>query len=332
MRRQRRIPEAPKGYRWRYRKGQLEVVVIEEGKPKRVYDEKTGKLPIDKGPPLRNVSTAEPTSARPSAISAATRRTTSLGMLVNVLLEQGLIKSRQEVIDQMGEPSGRTHDTVRGNVKDIFKTKLIEQLTDVKYLKKTAHYKEVLKATGDAQQATRAAGIDEMNRVTDMLANEDRGAVGERVYQELFGGKKPAPRVDISKEQLALAKGVDVADIEQARSIDRMDGTTAREIKTVSTRLGPRDRGQISRHAGDAGRNGAALDRSGQEARSGRRGLHRPARRQGQCHARTRIPLASSRKARSCSSSIRPTERSLKVTPKNMDILLKADFASKLGL
>lgn len=331
VRQKKGYPEAPRGYRWRFRKGQLEVIVIEEGRPKRIYDENTGKFPIDKGTSAPERFDSGTDKRQAFRDLGGYEKTTSLGMLVDVLLKQGLIKSRQEVIDQMGEPGGRTHDTVRGNVKDIFKTKLIEQLSDVKYLKKTAKYKEVLKATGDAQQATRAAGIEELNRVTDMLANEDRGAVGERVYQELFGGKKPAPRVDISKEQLALAKGVDVADIETARSIDRMDGSTGREIKTVSTRLGPHDRGQIEDMLIMVGETVQPSVGPAKELKAVAVAFIDP--RGGKANATLAHDLLSAHSGEPLTFEFHTADgRIIKVTEKNMHILLEADFGDKLGL
>ena len=237
-------PPAPDGYRWRFRKGQLEVIA-EPGKKKLLYDEKKRDFVEDTG------------AREPERFDAGTDRRqafrelggyepkSSFGAFVEVLLEQGLIKSRKEVIDAMGEPSSRTHDTVRGNVKEVFRQRLVEQLTNPAYLKKQARYREVLAAGGDAVQARRAASMEEMLRISERLDSADRGSLGERTYDALFGGKKSVTQVDVSPAELASARGVAESEIPKGRRIDRMDGGTAREVKNVSSRMGAEQRGEI---------------------------------------------------------------------------------------
>lgn len=327
----RKLPRAPDGYLWRFRKGQLEVIVIEEGKPKLLYDEKSKSFVKDTGTYVPERFDVGVDRRKAFRELGGYDKKSSLGAFVEVLLEQGLIKSRQDVIDQMTDPSGRTHDTVRGNVKEIFKAELVKQITDPAYLRKTAEYRKVLKASGDPQQAKRAAGMAEMIRITDRIAVEDRGAIGERVYQELFGGKKGMVRVEISPAELAAAKGVDVSEIEQGRSIDRMDGSTARELKTVSSRLGPRERGQINDMLAMVGETVKPTVGSARELKSVVVTFLDP--RGGVANATLAHEFLSNNPKSPLTFEFHALDGTVvKVTAKNMDILLKPEFASRLGL
>lgn len=331
VRKEQKRPPAPDGYRWRFRKGELELVVVQEGKPKLVWDKATKDFVEDTGAHVPEKFDASTDKREAFRELGGYDKKSSFGRFVEILLELGVIDSRQDVIKEMTDPANRTHDTVRGNAKDVFKERLVERLTDAKHLKKTARYKEVLAATGNAQQARRAAGMEEMLRITERLGPEDRGSIGERVYGELFGTKKGAQHVDVSPAELAAAKGVDVSEIEQGRSIDRLDGNTAREVKTVSTRLGPRERGQIN----------DMLDMVGEDVHPSK---GKPRKIEDVAVAFT-DPKGGAANASLAYEILRSDPKApltfefhtadgkvLKVTAKNMDVLLKDDFRTKLGL
>lgn len=339
VRKENKYPEAPDGYQWRYRKGQLEIRVIEEGKPKLLFDEKRfneNKYPFVEDTGAREVERFEPGVDRRKAFRdlGGYDPKSSFGNFVNLLLEQGLIGSREDVIKAMkamGEPGGRSHDTVRGNTKEVFRQRLVEQITSPAYLKKTPRYREVYRATKDAAQAHRAAGIDELLRISERLGPEERGSLGERVYDKLFGTEKGVTHVEVSREQLAAAKGVAKDKIETGRELDRMDGTTAREVKNVSTRLGARERGQIEDML-------AMVDQEVQPTSGPPRKLERIAVAfldpvGGAANATLAHEfLSGNRKAPLTFEFHTRDGKILKVTSKNMDILLQADFPAKLGL
>jgi hypothetical protein len=324
-------PSAPVGYQWRFRKGKLEVVVIEEGKPKLVYDEAKKDFAVDTG--AREPARFDTGTDRRKAFRelGGFDPKTGFGGFVELLIEQGLARSREDIIKAMSDPSGRTHDTVRGNVKDLFKARLVEQITSLAYLKKTARYREVLKASGDAQQARRAAGMEEMLRLSERLGPEDRGSLGEKVYDELFGRPKATAHVDISPAELAAAKGVPESQVDQGRSIDRLEGGTARELKNVTGRLGPRERGQIN----------DMLDMVGHDVQP-RQGPPRKVEqvavafldpKGGAANATLAYEILSANPKARLSFEFHTTEgKVLTVTAKNMDLLLKPDFRTRLGL
>ena len=242
---ERGLKEAPDGYRWRFRKGELEVIA-DPGKPKLLYDETKKDFVVDTGARVPERFDAGVTKRQAFRELGGYDPKSSFGAFVDMLMKQELISSRQEVIDAMGDPSSRTHDTVRGNVKEIFRKQLVDQITSTKYLKKnTTQYQEVLDAGGSAQIARRAASMAELVRLSAGLDSADRGSLGERVYEELYGTKKSVTQVDVSPAELAAAKGVPEADIPKGRRIDRMDGSKAREIKNVSSRMGAEQRGEI---------------------------------------------------------------------------------------
>ncbi|AKC86794.1 DUF4157 domain-containing protein [Pseudoxanthomonas suwonensis] len=330
MRIERKLPPAPDGYRWRFRKGQLEVVA-KPGREKIYYDEKQRKFVKDDRP-------YEPERFEPGTDALQAFRElggyqadTPFGAFVEMLLDQGLVKSRKEVIDAIAEPGSRTYDTVRGKVKDVFKARLVEQITSPAYLKKTARYREVLKATGDPAQARRAAGMDEMLRLSERLGPEERGSLGERVYAELFGSGKSTVHVDISPAELAAAKGVPESAVAQGRTIDRMDGTRAREIKNVTTRLGPRERGQIEDMLAMVGQkvqpSGGAPRRIEQVSVA----FLDP--KGGIANASLAHQILSANPGAPLTFEFHATDgKVVKVTASNKDVLLKPDFRTKLGL
>jgi hypothetical protein len=336
VRKERKLPEAPDGYQWRYRKGQLEIRVIEEGKPKLLFDEKRfneNKYPFVEDTGARVVERFEPGIDRHKAFRelGGYDPKSSFGNFVKLLLEQGLIGSREDVIKAMGEPGGRTYDTVRGNTKEVFRQRLVEQITSPAYLKKTSRYREVYRATKDAAQAHRAAGMDELLRISERLGPEERGSLGERVYGELFGTEKGVTHVDISPAELAAAKGVAKSEVETGRSIDRMDGTAGREIKNVSSRLGPRERGQIEDMLAMVG--SKVQPTSGPPRKLERVAVAFLDPVGGAANATLAHEFLSSNPDAPLTFEFHTRDgRILKVTSKNMDILLQADFPAKLGL
>jgi hypothetical protein len=329
IRRERRLPEAPDGYQWRYRKGELEVVVVKEGKPKLIYDETVKDFVPDTG--ARVPERFDVGIDRRKAFNdlGGYDDNTEFGTFVKMLKDEGLIESVKDVIKEMSDPSGRTHDTVRGNVKDIFKQRLIDHITNPTYLRKTARYKQVLKATHNKQQALRAAGMDEMLRITKPLGAQDRGSIAEKVYNELFGTGTGATHVDVSRAELAAAKGA--SEIEQGRSIDRVDGNTARELKNVTERLGPRERGQIADMLDMVGKKVQPSVGKPREIEQVAVAFLDPV--GGAANASLAFELLSADPDAPLVFEFHTTDgKVLKVTAKNMDILQKSDFRTKLGL
>lgn len=114
------------------------------------------------------------------------------GAFVDLLLAQGLIKTRQEMIDALGEPSSRSHETVRTTVMALFQERLVMQVTSATYLKKQPKYRQVLAAGGSAKEAKLAAVSEELRRIGETVGGAELSGVAERAYDTL-SGNKPAP-------------------------------------------------------------------------------------------------------------------------------------------
>lgn len=326
----RKLPEAPSGYRWRFRKGQLEVVG-DPGKKKLVYDEGKSKFVADSGARVPERFDTGIDKRKAFRELGGYDPDSSFGGFVKLLLEQGLIKSREDVIKAMGEPGGRTHDTIRGNVKEGFKAELVKQITSPTYLKKTARYREVLKHSGDAQQARRAAGMEELLRISERLGAEERGSLGERVYGVLFGTSKGVEHVDVGPAELAAAKGIPESKVALGRSIDRMDGTRAREIKNVSTRLGPRERGQIDDMLAMVGSKVQPSTGAPRTIEQVSVAFLDP--KGGAANASLAFEILSANPKAPLTFEFHTSDgKVLKVTAKNMSILQEPNFRTKLGL
>ncbi|HEY6925469.1 MAG TPA: hypothetical protein VI653_18470, partial [Steroidobacteraceae bacterium] len=245
LREERGYPEAEEGYYWRLRKRKLEYVAMGGG-PQRYFDETEDKfLPVEG-------SATEPRFADGVDKEAAFRdlggygTETSLGKFVKVLLDLKIVESPAHVVDKIEkEPANLTKRTVRHNLKEEFREAIVDRITNESYLQDTDRYKQVFGQSRDDTQALRAAGMERLSYITDTLASEDQGSFGERVYARLFGTDESWVHVNVSREALADIKKVSVDQIESSRQLDRLDGTTAREIKNVTTRLGARERGQI---------------------------------------------------------------------------------------
>jgi hypothetical protein len=237
-------PEAEEGYYWRLRKGELEYVAT-GGRRKMYYDETRHDFVPDDRPVKEERFEGDVDRRQAFRELGGYDADTSLGSFVKVLLDLGIVKSRAEVIREMQPPANRTQRTVRHNLKEAFRERIVDRITSESYLKKTQRYKEVLEQSKSAEQALRAAGMEELSNISNTLEPEDQGSFGERVYARLFGTARSWEHVEVSRGELAKAKGVPVEEVETGRAIDRMDGNTGRELKNVTTRLGPRERSQI---------------------------------------------------------------------------------------
>ncbi len=114
------------------------------------------------------------------------------GAFVDLLLAQALVKTRQEVIDALCEPSSRSHETVRTTVMELFQERLVKQVTSLAYLKKQPKYLQVLAAGGSAKEAKLVAVSEELRRIGTTVGGAELSSVAERVY-DMLSGSTPAP-------------------------------------------------------------------------------------------------------------------------------------------
>jgi hypothetical protein len=237
---ERGYPDPPKDYVWRLRDGQLEVVNQGDG-PKLVFDPETKSFSVDTG--VRKEESFGPQTTKEQAFKdlGGDDPTSPFGKFVETLRKEGIITSPEEVREAMGDPSNLNHRTVRSNVKEDFKDKLMAHITDARRLSETRVYKEVLNATHDPKQALKAASEVEMIRISDMLESADKGSIAERWYQQMYGQEGSKKQVSISKEKMSK-QGIT---LEQDRKPDRIEGDTMRELKNVSAELGSRDKEEI---------------------------------------------------------------------------------------
>jgi hypothetical protein len=140
------------------------------------------------------------------------------------LLERERLATRDEinaaVIAKRGTRGSIIDDTVRGNVKDVFRPRLVQRLTDPKL---------------DAQASWR-----QMRRMLDGLDNADRGNLCELWYKarHTTGAEQHVP--------MKVARTGESAGRIDDRVIDIVEGNTAIEIKDVA---GPIDKEQFRAYA-----------------------------------------------------------------------------------
>ena len=159
---------------------------------------------------------------------------------VKMLREQGVLKSDADFVKQMQDPGGLTPRTVRDNAKEGFRQQLIKNLNQQKVIAQTETYKNLVKEgkTPDRLTAWRATRKCSKSPAD---GSADRGSIGERWYNSLYGTGDSRTQVSITVK-VPDESGVVT---EQQRNIDRMEGTTARELKNVTGAMGAREKGQI---------------------------------------------------------------------------------------
>jgi DNA-binding transcriptional MerR regulator len=277
--RQLNLPDPPEGYVWRIRGN--DVHPFWRGKTKgggtaKAAPEAGAKKPasgedmvegwdkvkeaIDRGEPptltwddkAKKFKVAD-TSGKETPFEAGTKKedafialggeddTKPLYWFLKMLKEQKLLASDDDFIKQMQEPAGLTPRTVRHNAKQVYLDLLIAKITDKKVIAQTETYKNLIKEGKTPEQAHRMASHERMLEVTKDLASADRGSIGERWFGALYGAGDTQTQVSVTvkrPDEHGVLK-------DEQRNIDRMEGTTARELKNVSGEMGARETGQI---------------------------------------------------------------------------------------
>lgn len=229
------LPDPEAGYHWRYREGRWEYIGS-GGRPNLRYDPATKTF----SPAPRTAPPEVEFPAGTSKEAAFTKLggddvTRDFGRWVKVVVEVLGIHSRAELIDRLDDPSGVKPRTVRGWVKDLVDAEIVAALRDPVRLKATDTYKRHIVGGASEEAALAAASQAEMQRVTRLLAEGDRGSIGEAWYKAQFA---PEAKRQVAVPGSRLPSGED-------RKIDLLGDGTLREIKNVAGRLNEGDEEQI---------------------------------------------------------------------------------------
>ncbi|HAZ45533.1 MAG TPA: hypothetical protein DDW76_27775 [Cyanobacteria bacterium UBA11369] len=151
------------------------------------------------------------TSDRESGQESSTRK------FANVLIQEGIVSSEQEMIEVLKKIpfQGRAVSDVRGEFKDHYRPTLLNRITDPN-LNQQEQY-----------QALR--------RVIDNLDSADKGNLAEAWYQVIHGQPNALTHVEITTAD-AAKQGITLIAPEK-RFVDRVEGDTIVEIKTISGKL-----------------------------------------------------------------------------------------------
>lgn len=228
------------GYFWRERNGKLEVVGP-KGAKKMNYDLETKKFTPDTGAQAPDPTFPEGTSPKEAYKALGGENTDEpFGRFTKMLIEEGLASDHTEFVSRLEDKTlaGRTHRTVRHNLKQLYVQRIQEHLTNVKRLSETPLYKSLIHEGRSHSNALRAASHAEMVRITRGLGPSDRGSIAERWYAEYSGAGTVPTQVKVTQEE-ARRMGIELT---QDRRLDRISGSTIEELKNVSTALGERDK------------------------------------------------------------------------------------------
>jgi hypothetical protein len=235
------------GYHWRLQYGKLQYVVErpEEGmpaRPKRVWDDKLGKLVTETGAPEAKFFSTNPPTSKADAFDelGGNHPNTPFGKWVELVESLGF--KRDALIADLQEPSGVNQNTVRHNLKKQAKYQdaLKKWLTDPAELKK--RYSSEFQGIDPNDKAKQDAALRKAQHravldVDKYLALKDATNWTEKWYVDLFGQVPDESGAKVSKVQTQVhfdkarltAAGIDVASTRQA------------DLVIVSETINPKD-------------------------------------------------------------------------------------------
>lgn len=229
------LPDPEAGYHWRFREGRWEYIGS-GGKPNLRYD-----------PATKTFSPAPRTAPPEAEFPAGTSKqgafsklggddgTRDFGRWVGVVVDVLGLHTRAELIDRLDDPSGLKPRSVRGGLKEPINAEIVAALRDPVRLRATETYKRHIAGGASEEASLAAASQTEMQRITRLLAEADRGSIGEGWYKAQFA---PEGRRQVAVPGDRLPSGED-------RKIDLLDNGTLREIKNVAGGLNEGDKEQI---------------------------------------------------------------------------------------
>jgi len=147
-------------------------------------------------------------------------------------------------------PEGAAMKGVRHTTKQFFTNeKIIPYLTERTRISESPEYKQEIQRGRTAEEAYRAISHRRLMEYTDGLDSSDRGALGESWREMVYGTPgerqvKVLPQSDKANPKEPFVR----LDIDEARLLDKVEGDTLIEVKTVKGQLGPRDKGEILDH------------------------------------------------------------------------------------
>ena len=135
----------------------------------------------------------------------------------DVLIQSGVVTSEQEIIDYIAtlNPGGKTPKQIRRQIKERYRPKLLKKITDPKLT---------------SQEQYQA-----FYRVVNNLAPADKGSLGEAWHQSLYGQSFSTTHATVTTAD-AAAQGIALK-AEEKRLLDRVEGDTIVEVKTISGSL-----------------------------------------------------------------------------------------------
>jgi hypothetical protein len=135
------------------------------------------------------------------------------------------LATEDEVIAAIGNPAGRTHDSVRGSLKDAFESRVFDRAA----------------RTADGVARSEAESLVELQRLTADLNPSDRGNMLEDWYMSRRSGLVAHPSMtDAENPGLVLGR-----DGSGERVPDFVEGSTLVEMKSTGVGLSAEDRAQI---------------------------------------------------------------------------------------
>ena len=209
------------------------------------YDSKRGWIDVTEGrqPPKRFDDNATP--AKVFEVLAGKKSESTFKSYFEALEAEG-IANRKDVIDLLkkldkglGGLGGRTHDDVRGKLKDSFEKDLLAKMVSPDGAEMKKRYKH-LDWADNPVDAMREAKYLEMLRITRELDPADKGNLAEAWYAATH--KNGVQHVALNQEAMRKA-GIN---LDADRVADRVEGSTLRELKHVADKLAARDLEQFA--------------------------------------------------------------------------------------
>ena len=141
----------------------------------------------------------------------------SSSKFASVLMKEGVISGEGEIVSFLKtiEIKGKTLDSVRQQFKDRYRPELLKKITD-----KSLNPQEQYLA---------------LRRVVDNLAPADKGNLTEAWHQTVYGLPESMTHASVTTAD-AAAQGITLT-AEQKRILDRVEGDTIIEVKTISGSL-----------------------------------------------------------------------------------------------